>query len=420
MQRFLIFFLVSYCFLFFIIAREVGGLPIGLFIDSLFFIILLTAIFSSSTEDWRSLHVDIFYLLLLWLIISLLEGFNPGSSTEGWINEIRSTAIYPFFAVMLGLIIFKTQKDLDVAIILFIGLSTLASLNGLKQLYIGLSPGEQTFLKDNASTHLLWGRLRVFSFYSDAGQFGASQAHIGLMALIIALAPMKTWKRLALAACGIINIYGMLISGTRGALFAVIVGGFVAIVLSKNFKVLLFGGFMAVMFLFVLKFTHIGDSNYQIYRLRSALNPEDASLNARFINQQNLKAYMDDLPFGAGPGVTGYYGGIYNADKYLSKVPPDSYYVKIWMMYGVFGLTIWFCIMMYIIGSCCGMVWNIQNKILKTKLIALTAGAAGILFCSYGNEVINLMPTSIVVYLSWVFVYKGKKLDQSKISTLLN
>jgi len=420
MQRFLFFFLIAYCFLFFVIAREIGGLPVGLFIDSLLFMVLLSAIFTAKKADWQSLNVDIFYLLLVWLLISLLEGFNPGSSVEGWINEIRSTAIYPFFAVMLGLLIFKTNKDLDLFIIIIIVLSTLASVNGLKQLYIGLTPGEQAFLRDNAGTHLLWGRLRVFSFYSDAGQFGASQAHIGLMALIIALAPMKTWKRILMACCGAINIYGMLISGTRGALFVIIIGGLVAIILSKNFKALFIGGVLAVGILGVLKFTHIGDSNYQIYRLRSALNPQDASLNARLINQQNLKTYMDDLPFGAGPGVTGYYGGVYNADKYLSKVPPDSYFVKIWMMYGVVGLTVWFCVMMYIIGSCCGMVININNPLLKTKLIALTAGAAGILFCSYGNEVINLMPTSIVVYLSWVFIYKGKQLDQSKMSTLLN
>ncbi|MCX2574874.1 O-antigen ligase family protein [Pedobacter sandarakinus] len=418
MSRFLYYFLIAYCFLFFLIAREIGGLPVGLFIDSLFLILLVAALFTSTKADWRSLNVDIFYLLLIWLVVSLLEGFNPGSSTEGWINEIRSTAIYPFFAVMLGLLVFKQNRDLDLFIIIVVGLSTLASINGFKQLYIGLTPGEQAFLRDNANTHLLWGRLRVFSFYSDAGQFGASQAHIGLMALIMALAPIKKWKRILLGLCGAINIYGMLISGTRGALFAIVIGGLVAIILSKNFKALFVGGLMAIMILSVLKFTHIGDSNYQIYRLRSALNPADASLNARFINQQNLKIYMADLPFGGGPGVTGYYGGVYNADKYLSTVPPDSYFVKIWMMYGVVGLTIWFCIMMYIIGSCCGMVWNIQDKVVKTKMIALTAGAAGILFCSYGNEVINLMPTSIVVYLSWVFIYKSRHFTTA--NSLLN
>jgi len=420
MPRLLFYFLIAYCFLFFLITREIGDLPVGLFIDVLLVIIFVSAIIKYKKEDWKAINLDVFYLLLVWLAISLLEGFNPGSSAIGWINEIRSTAIYPMMIVMLGLLIFKTNKDLDIFIILIITLSTMASINGIKQLYIGLTAGEQSFLRINAGTHLLWGRLRVFSFYSDAGQFGASQAHIGLMALIVALAPMKNWKRLLLVICGLINIYGMLISGTRGALFAIVIGGFVAIVLSKNYKVLFMGGFVVVGLLCLLKFTHIGDSNYQIYRLRSALNPEDASLNTRLINQQVIKTYMEDLPFGAGPGVTGYYGQLYNTEKYLANVPPDSYFVKIWMMYGVVGLTIWFSIMMYIIGSCCGMVWNVKDRLLKTKLIALTAGAAGILFCSYGNEVINLMPTSIVVYLSWVFIYKSAKLQEDQSNTILN
>lgn len=419
MQRFLFYFLIAYCFLFFIISREIGGLPVGLFIDCVLVVIFICTLITSKKENWERLHTGIFYALLIWLGVSLLEGFNPGTSLAGWINEIRSTAVYPFMIVMLGLLTFKSERELDIFIILIIALSTLATLNGFKQLHFGLSKGEQVFLEENASTHLLWGRLRVFSFYSDAGQFGASQAHIGLMALMFALAPIKMWKRVLLGLCGFINIYGMLISGTRGALFAIVVGCLVAIILSKNFKALFVGGMLVLGLLAILKFTHLGDSNYQIYRLRSALNPEDASLNVRFINQQNIKAYMADLPFGAGPGVTGYYGKLYNSDKYLSTVPPDSYFVKVWMMYGVVGITIWFSVMMYIIGSCCGMVWNIENKILKTKLIALTAGATGILFCSYGNEVINLMPTSIVVYLSWVFVHQHQLMEKAAARPIL-
>ena len=414
MKRYLYYFLIAYCFLLFLFSREVGGLPYGLIIDVSFVAILITAIATTQKKDWDSLNVSLFYALLLWLLVSLLEGFNPGSSSLGWINEIRSTAIYPFVAVLLGLVIFKTRRDLDIFLILVLVCSTLASLNGIKQLYLGPSVNERKFLVENASTHLLWGHLRVFSFYSDAGQFGASQAHIGLMAIILSLAPIKTWKRILLFLCGAINIYGMLISGTRGALFAIVVGGFVAIALGKNYKALLCGGFLVIALLGILKFTTIGDSNYQIYRLRTAMNPEDPSLNLRLSNQRNLALYMQDYPFGNGPGVTGYYGKIYNSDKYLSRVEPDSYFVKIWMMYGVVGLTIWFSVMMYILGSCCGIVWRIEDKVLKTKMIALTAGCAGILFCSYGNEVMNLIPSSIVVYLSWVFIYKSPLLIPAK------
>lgn len=415
----LLYTLTAYCFLYGIIGHEISTFPVGIFIEVFLILGLIATLIFANKYEWSSSKNDFFYLILFWFIISVLEVVNPYSSTLGWLAELRSTALYPLLILLLGLVIFKTHKHLDYFLILIIALSTLATLNGIKQLYIGLSPGEQAFLNQNAITHLLWGRLRVFSFYSDAGQFGASQAHIGIMTLILALIPMKTWKRLLLISCGFINIYGMLISGTRGALFIFVVALIITILLMKNIKVILIGGFIAFSFLFVLKYTHIGDSNYQIYRLRTALNPNDASLNVRFITQRNLRIYMEDYPFGGGLGVIGYNGVKYNSDKYLSTVQPDSYYVKLWAMYGIVGFTIWFCIMMYIFGKSCGIVWNMRDKNLRIKIIALTAGFAGVLVGSYGNEVINIMPTSIVIYLSWALIANSAKIGKTKQSTLL-
>ncbi len=127
---------------------------------------------------------------------------------------------------------------------------------------------------------------------------------------------------------------------------------------------------------------------------------------------------MDSRPFGGGLGVLGY-NSRYNPDTYLSTVQPDSYFVKIWAMYGIVGLTIWLCIMMYILGKSCGLCWNIQDEGLRVKIIALTAGYAGILFCSYGNEVINNMPSSIVVYFSWVLIFISPQLDKAEKTNLI-
>ncbi|MDN3585406.1 O-antigen ligase family protein [Pedobacter aquatilis] len=420
MRNFLLYALIVYCFTFGILGREIGGIPYGTLIEGLIVVIWISIIISAPKEHWSALNSDIVFLFLLWFIISLLQVVNPGASLMGWLMEIRSAALYPLMIVSLGFIIFRENKQLDTFIIIIIVFSSLAAINGVKQLYIGPSRGEQMFLDTGgAVTHVLWGRLRVFSFYSDAGQFGASQAHIGLMSLILAFGPFKKWKKIALFACSMLMLYGMLISGTRGALFALIVGGFLAILLSKKFKVLLIGGLFAFAFLFVLKFTNIGNGNYQIYRLRSALNPEDPSLNVRFNTQMALRAYMSERPFGGGLGVIGANGTQYNADKYLSTVQPDSYFVKIWAMYGIVGLTIWLSIMVYILGKCCGIAWNIKDESTRIKMIALTSGFAGILFCSYGNEVINTMPSSIVVYLSWVFILISPQLEKMEKSKLL-
>lgn len=407
--------LVTYCFIIALISREIGGdIPYGTLIEIFVGFCWIVALIKIPLEKWKVINTDLFYLLLFWFVLSVFEVANPAdASVMGWLQEIRTAALYPVIIVPVTYLLFDTTKDLDNFLKLVIGISVLAALNGIKQLYIGLSPGEQRFLDSGGYiTHMIFGKLRVFSFYSEAAQFGASQAHIGLVALILALGPFKWWKRVLLLIFSMLMLYGMLISGTRGALFALIAGAFFAILLSKNFKSMFVGGAIALSCLFILKYTTIGNGNYQVYRLRSALDPTDPSLNVRFNTQRILTEYMSSRPFGGGLGVLGAWGEKYNSDKFLSIIQPDSYWVKVWAMYGIVGFTIWIGIMMYILGKCCGIVWQLKDPGLRIKAIALTSGFAGILFCSYGNEVINAMPTSIVVYVSWVFVFIAPKLDR--------
>src|SRR5690606_33853509 len=124
----------------------------------------------------------------------------------------------------------------------------------------------------------------------------------------------------------------MLISGTRGSFFVLIPGALLAIFLFKNAKVFICGLVSLVMFVAVLKYTYIGSGFSYIHRLRTALNPEDASLNARFDTQEILTEYMKDYPFGGGLGTLGYAGEQYNPGTFLATMPPDSYWVKVWVM----------------------------------------------------------------------------------------
>lgn len=128
---------------------------------------------------------------------------------------------------------------------------------------------------------------------------------------------------------------------------------------------------------------------------------------------------MKSLPFGGGLGVIGAWGHKYNSDKPLSKIEPDSYWVKVWAMYGIVGLTIWFCMMTYVIGKCSGYIWKITDTGVRVKLIALHAASVGTFVASYGNEVINRVPASFIIYISWAFVYTAVRWqrEQSKEQT---
>lgn len=407
--------LIGYCFFYALFAREVGSIPYGLAIDGLLIITWLGVLFHNSLSvNQRDLKNDLCTLSLIWFVYNFLQLANPaGASPMGWFQESRSSAFYWFMAVPLFTILFNKRRDLDIFLIIIIGISVLAALNGVRQLYVGFTPGEQAFLSGPGGvTHMLWGKLRVFSFYGDAAQFGSSQAHVGLIALILALGPFEKWKRILFAIAACILLYGMLISGTRGAFFVLAIGTVITLVLTKNVKALAAGSVFALLVFCFLKFTTIGNTNYEIYRFRSALDPTDASLSVRFQNQSILRDYLSTRPFGGGVGSIGFFAHEYNSGKFLTAIPPDSYWVKIWASYGIVGLIVWLGIMMFIIGKSCGIVWNIKDKRLKTKLMALTAGAAGIVCCSYGNEIINIMPSSIIVYGSWAIVFLGSKLDR--------
>lgn len=403
--------LIVYSFLSGFIGREVIELP-----SSLMEILLITtwmAILFVKSKDLSVVNNDFCILMLVWFVISVLEVLNPAdASIEGWMAELRSVALYPLLIVPMGFLLIKTNKNLNVILILFLTMALIACLNGIKQLHIGLSENEQAFINGGgAVTHMIWGRLRVFSFY-DAAQFGSFQAQFAIVSIVLAFGDFKVWKRVILFGLACLFFYGMLISGTRGTIIVLVIGSFTAIVLTKNYKILILGSIFMLFFLGGLKYTHIGSGNYEIYRLRSALNPEDASLNVRFSSQQLYREYLKSRPFGGGLGVTGHFGHKYNSDKYLSTIEPDSFWVKIWVMYGIVGLVVWFCMYMYIIGKACGIVWNIKNRKLKFKLIALLSGATGIFFCSYGNEIMNIMPSLLVVCLSLVMVYQGSRLDR--------
>lgn len=401
-----------YCFIVGLFAREMDpSIPFSYVVEILYLLLWIAILFKVGKSDWKRISNDICYLFLIWFLLSVLEVFNPGTNPRSGLSEIRSSGLDSFVLVPAGFMLIRNKKQINVFLIVILVCSLLGSFIGIKQLKIGLSPGEQAWLEANP-THMIWGQLRVFSFYRDAGQFGASQAAFAVIAGILAFGPFKIWKRILFGLLALIFFYGMLISGTRGSFFALVPGALLGLFLFKRTKVIIGGVVFLTLFVAILKFTYIGSSFSYVHRLRSALDPQDASLNLRFINQEILADYLKSYPFGGGLGTMGYAGEKYNPGSFLSTVAPDSYWVKVWGMYGIIGFTFWFCMMGYIIGKCCGLVWNIYDDGLRVKMIALTASFFAIFICSYGNEVINAAPSSIVSYLSLGVIFRAAMLDR--------
>lgn len=404
----------AYCFCLGFLVKTFLQIPVGLALEAILLLTWCSILINMNKFNWQNLKNDHVLLSVVWFGISFLQVLNPNSgSLVAWFNELRFVALNWLLIAPLVFLIFNRPADLNRFITFIMFFSAVACLYGVKQLYFGLNSGEQQWMgMGNEVTHMIKGKLRVFSIYSDAGQFGASQAIMAVISMTLLTGPFSFGKKIIFALATLLFIYGMAISGTRGALFALAAGVATSLFLSKNFKVLFVGILFSVSGFVVLKYTTIGENIFQISRLRSALNPEDASFKVRLDNQVKLKSILKDLPFGAGLGMSGMNGTTYNADKAIANIQPDSYWVKVWAMYGIVGLVIWFAITSYIIGKCSGIVWKIHDPRLKAKMIALTAGTVACFICSYGNEVMNGMPSSVIMFMSWSFVYIAPWLDK--------
>jgi hypothetical protein len=276
----------------------------------------------------------------------------------------------------------------------------------MKQLFIGLDGAEKEWLSvpGNLSTHMLFGKLRVFSFYSDAGQFGASQAHTALVAGILAINEKSKARKYFYIITAILTFYGMLISGTRGAFAILVVGFAVYLLLIRNFKIILIGAIIGGGFFSILKFTFIGQGVYEIQRLRTSLNPNDPSLQVRLENQRKLRVYLNSHPLGGGIGSAGYWGLRFTPYTFLANLPLDSWYVRIAAEFGYTVFLIYVAMLLLIMFQGYKMIRDSRSEKRKNELMALFCGLSGILVASYTNQVFGQLPTAILVYLSIVFI----------------
>lgn len=397
------------------INRYIPG-PLGLSVDGLLVLTYLSLFFRSFTlpANWSLAKSDLTLLAGIWFGYSLFQLVNPEAvSRAAWFYAMRGVSLYMLLTIPLTFILMSREKDLNLFLLLWGAFSILGTLKGMMQQFIGVDPFEQRWLDEGgAVTHLLFGKLRIFSFYTDAGQFGASQGQAGVVFGILALNVKNIRYKLFYATVALLGIYGMMISGTRGAIAVPIMGFALYFVLIKNVKVMILGALMGISVFVFFKYTTIAQGNYQIRRMRSAFDPNDASLQVRLENQRKLKTYLASRPFGGGLGSAGNWGKRFSPNTFLANTATDSWYVAIWAENGIIGLLLHLFILFYIlIKSGYILMFKVRNDWLKFRMIALISGFFGIMVASYGNGVLGQMPTGIIIYMSMAYLFMSEKID---------
>ncbi len=397
------------------LGKYITGITLGVVMDGILIITYIALIFNKFTDkiDWSPALKDITLLSVIWFGYSVFELVNPEArSSAAWFSG-RGIGLYMMLIVPLTLIFIDSDKKLNFFFYLWGVLSILASLKGVMQHFWGVDHWEKAWLDEgNAQTHILFGKLRSFSFMSDAGQFGANQGYSAVVALILSMVQPNKKSRLFFIVVAVLGLYGMVLSGTRGAISVPLAGLMAFFVLRKNIRVMIVGFFLLLMVFVFFKYTSIGQGNDQIRRMRTAFDPNDASLQVRLENQKRLKTYLASRPFGGGIGLGGVKAQKYLPNAFLSQVATDSWYVLIWVEQGIVGLLLHLFILFYTIGKASYLiVFRIRDPILKIKMAALVSGMFGVMVASYGNAVLGQMPTSILIYTSMALMLNTEKFD---------
>ena len=383
--------------------------PWGLTVDILLILCWLSVILNKHVKfKKKHLKNDIVYLTVAWMGYLVFEIVNPaGNGPIAWFYAMRAIGFYNVLTIPLVFILFRGEKDIRTFLRIILIVSVLGTAWGFKQNMIGLDAAENYWLYDldHAEEHILHGVLRTFSFYSDAGAFGASQAMMLLICGILAMGPFKIREKLLYAVLAVVFLMGFGISGTRGALMVPAAGGLSYLILIKNFKVLA-GGLSAMVIVFViLKYTFMFQGVEQVRRMRSALDPENPSMNVRYENQKTFARYLSNKPFGGGVGTAGFWGARFNPNSLMANTATDSWYVKIWAETGIVGLLLHLGILGYTLGRAGSRIMATPNNRQKTYAMAFFASLIGVTFASYGNQVFAHMPTGAILNMMIPFMF---------------
>jgi hypothetical protein len=365
--------------------------------------------------NWKPINKDIIYLSAIWLVYCIFQVVNPEArSFDAWFAAIRPIGLYMLLFSILTLMFIDNPKRLKTIFIVWGIFSILGTSKGMIQHFVGVDSYEKAWLDGGGYiTHILFGKLRVFSFYSDAGQFGANQAYTGVVFTILALSSKKMSERIFYIIVGLLGFYGMILSGTRGSIFIGFAGFALYFLHKKNLMIMIFGLLLGIGAFGFFKFTRIGQGNAQISRMRSAFDPNDASLLVRLENQRKLKVYMASRPLGGGLGHGGVKAQKYLPNAFLSNVPTDSWYVLIWVELGIVGLILHLFIQFYTLGrGSYILMFVLRDKTLIATCSALSSGMIGVMLASYGNAIIGQIPTSPLIYIGMTVLLSSPVIDK--------
>jgi len=387
--------------------------PMSLPNELLEIILLSLAIIDVKNSHFERTANMMLYALFIWCGFCTLQVLNDtcniGLDLGAWYTGARLMA----FQIMYAFLVFSiyiSKPDILIKYLLLWGvLALFASFWVWKQKNIGFTNAENAWIQGRGrSTHILQGGslIRYFSIYSDSANFGIGIASTAVAFIIFGITSKIIKYKLFFLITGFACAWAMFPSGTRTAIACLMAGFITYIFLSKSVRIAIPFSIAFAFFAFILVFTKIGDGNAQIHRMRTAFDKNDASAGTRYYNQQVMKKYLKDAPWGI--GIAQGYGSVPANNKYtlMSTIPADSEYVYIWIRTGIIGITTFLiCTAIMLLGACWIVLFRLRSPSLRGIGAGMCCAFVSIQLGGYGNQVLMQFPNCLVFYGGLTIVY---------------
>jgi hypothetical protein len=386
--------------------------PMSLPNEMLEIILLAIAVIDSRQNPHFERAGNLMFLaLIIWCGFCTLEVLNDtcdlGINVGAWFTGARLMAYQLLYAFLVFTIYISSPKELRKYLYLWACLSLFSAIWTYKQQNIGLTQAEANFLV-GSRTHVIQGGtlIRYWSTFSDAANYGCNAAAAAVAFLIFGITSKRNFDRWFFLLVGIFVIKSMFASGTRTAIFCLFAGFAVYIVLSKSIKIMIPAAIVGFLFFAFLAFTNIANGNQQIRRMRSAFGKKDASADVRTINQETMRKYMVDAPWGIGIGMNAEEVPANNKFRRMSTIAPDSEYVYIWLRTGIIGITTFVISTLIMLGGAC---WIVFFRLKSPSLRGIGGGLCGafvaIQLGGYANQILMQFPNCLIFYGGLAIVY---------------
>ena len=387
--------------------------PMSLPNELLEIILLSLAIIDVKNSHFERTANMMLYALFIWCGFCTLQVLNDtcniGLDLGAWYTGARLMAFQIMYAFLVFSIYISKPDILIKYLLLWGALALFASFWVWKQKNIGFTNAENAWIQGRGRlTHILQGGslIRYFSIYSDAANFGIGIASTAVAFIIFGITSKIIKYKLFFLITGFACAWAMFPSGTRTAIACLMAGFITYIFLSKSTKIAIPFSIVFAFFVFILVFTKIGDGNAQIHRMRTAFDKNDASAGARYYNQQVMKKYLKDAPWGI--GIAQGYGSVPANNKYtlMSTIPADSEYVYIWIRTGIIGITTFLiCTAIMLLGACWIVLFRLRSPSLRGIGAGMCCAFVSIQLGGYGNQVLMQFPNCLVFYGGLTIVY---------------